>query len=99
MLNFHTKTQSGQFHDGNLSDKSCMSIHIILLEIGPFQKRFFTKTFSHIEILDFCVTNYYFQFKTSHNELLLGSSWNISSLISGEDSSYSWVLGHALGLL
>ena len=36
-----------------------------------------------------CVTNYYFEFKTSHNELLLASSQSISSLISGGDSNCS----------
>ena len=45
------------------------------------------------------VTNYYFEFSTSQNELLLVSSQSISSLISGGNSSYSWVLVHALGLL
>ena len=36
--------------------------------------------------------------KTSPNELHQVSSWSKSSLISGDDSSYSWVLVCALGL-
>ena len=39
------------------------------------------------------------EFNTSQNELLLVSSRSKSSLISGGDSSESWVLVHALGLL
>ena len=48
------------------------------------------------------VTNSYFilwEFSTSQKELLLVSSRSISSLISGVDSSESWVLVRALGLL
>ena len=45
------------------------------------------------------VTNYYFEFSTSQNELLLVRSQNKSSLISGGHSSYSGVLVCALGLL
>ena len=48
--------------------------------------------------LDLTVTNYYFESKTSHNELLLASSQIISPLISRSDSSYSWVLVRALGI-
>ena len=47
------------------------------------------------------VTNSYFiltEFNTSQKELLLVSSWSISSLISGGDSDESWVLVHALSL-
>ena len=48
------------------------------------------------------VTNSYsvlWEFSTSQKELLLVSSRSISSLISVSESSCSWVLVHALGLL
>ena len=48
------------------------------------------------------VTNSYlvlWEFSTSQKELLLVSSRSISCLISGGDSSDSWMLVHALGLL
>ena len=48
------------------------------------------------------VTNSYlvlWEFNTSQKEFLLVSSRSISALISGGDSSYSWQLIRALGLL
>ena len=48
------------------------------------------------------VTNYYFSGNTQYQSKLsfsLVSSWSKSLSISGGDSSYSWVLVHALGLI
>ena len=66
--------------------------------IGKYE---FCKTDIHHEVGLLIVTNSYFGWITQYQsttELLLASSQSISSLISGNDSSCSWVLVHALDL-
>ena len=71
-------------------------------ELGFFSCFISVNNFSHQFIFLAGVTNSCFvlwEFNNSQKELLQVSSRSISSLISGGDSSESWVLVHALGLL
>ena len=60
--------------------------------------RFVLQRVTSITNNDPYVTNYYYGSIPVINQLHLASNGSKSYLISGGDSSYSWVFTHALGL-